>query len=291
MRFDRDTIYSYQTPIARVMEVENAPASDNRVVLVTSHKYSVTTSGKHMPAVYGAIQHIQPYVFEVPNLGVNGGRLWARGDMHKENLEHMANEYQRGMLTLSRAKARTEYKIAELGRIAARANLYIEVFGLTAALLGADYHETHFPPISEEVLEKARERNRQAIAKRNAELKAAMAKTIAYVEEHVNAWRNGESWMQLESALREVSTIYMRVKDDEIITSKGARFPLCDATRAFPLIKGCKESSTGWKRNGQKILLGSFQIDEIQPNGNVRAGCHYVEYAEIELTARTLGLA
>lgn len=38
------------------------------------------------------------------------------------------------------------------------------------------------------------------------------------------------------------------------------------------------------------IRLGSFYVDRIDDAGNVRAGCHFVTWAEIERTACTLGL-
>jgi len=82
----------------------------------------------------------------------------------------------------------------------------------------------------------------------------------------------------------------LRIKGDKIETSKGAEFPVEHGKRAFPIIAELRERGQGWHRNGHSIHLGHFAIDEIEPNGAVHAGCHIVEWPEIERCARELGL-
>ncbi len=84
--------------------------------------------------------------------------------------------------------------------------------------------------------------------------------------------------------------IYMRINGDEIETSKGARFPVAHAKLAFKVIRNVKEKQAAEKfaeRVGS-IRLGHFKIDNISNEGNVNAGCHFVEWDEIERIATIL---
>jgi len=73
------------------------------------------------------------------------------------------------------------------------------------------------------------------------------------------------------------------------IYSHGAIFPVKDAKKAFEHVLFCRENKEVWQANGQNIKLGNFHIDQIDTHGNVRASCHYVEFAEIERNAKLLG--
>ena len=69
-------------------------------------------------------------------------------------------------------------------------------------------------------------------------------------------------------------------------TTKGAEVPEEHAKKAAGIVKRCKETGTGYKRNGHSIHVGMFVIDEIDINGNVKAGCHFIEWSEIERIAK-----
>ena len=73
-------------------------------------------------------------------------------------------------------------------------------------------------------------------------------------------------------------------------TSQGATVPLPHAVKVFQFVKRCKESGTAWQRNGHTIRVGHFQVDEISPNGNFRAGCHSINWQEVERVAVALGV-
>lgn len=110
-----------------------------------------------------------------------------------------------------------------------------------------------------------------------------------------------EAWGRAIHLLQDMNQpILMRVKPepkdkvylippDTIETSRGAEFPIDAALRALPVIRRMKKQGKSWQRNGETLPIGSFQIDTIYPDGNVKAGCHLVTYAEIELLAKELG--
>lgn len=74
-------------------------------------------------------------------------------------------------------------------------------------------------------------------------------------------------------------------------TSQGASVPLPHAVRAFRFVKACRMAGRTWKRNGQTIRVGHFQVDSIDAAGNFKAGCHSFEWAEISRLADSLGLS
>jgi len=94
-------------------------------------------------------------------------------------------------------------------------------------------------------------------------------------------------------AAQYAGKVYMRVNGDNIETSQGAEFPVAHGVKAFKLIREWKERGTpeSWVKNGKTIHLGNFQIDEISSDGTVKAGCHIVQYDEIERIAKQLGVA
>ena len=73
-------------------------------------------------------------------------------------------------------------------------------------------------------------------------------------------------------------------------TTGYATCPLTHAIKAFKIIKRCKENNVSWVRNGKSIHVGHFQIDKIDSTGNIHAGCHFIEWSEIERLSRQLGI-
>lgn len=72
-------------------------------------------------------------------------------------------------------------------------------------------------------------------------------------------------------------------------TSQGAAVPLAHALRAFGFLRKVRESGNGWKAAGRSIPVGHFQIESIDAQGNFRAGCHYIEWAECARVAQEIG--
>lgn len=77
----------------------------------------------------------------------------------------------------------------------------------------------------------------------------------------------------------------LTVIGQELVTSWGARVPLADAIRVFKFAKLCRESGKAWHANGKRVYCGHYQIDKIMPDGGFRAGCHLINWPEIEAAA------
>lgn len=135
------------------------------------------------------------------------------------------------------------------------------------------------------------------LQEKKAREKAAKLRAIEGEKKALEAlpkWRNGERLDYSESnALNYLPFIALRIvsPDDSepyVQSSRLASFPVAHALKAFPVIKECKEQAKELDLSGHTIKLGSYTIDKIFVNGDVRAGCHFVKWAEIELIARQL---
>lgn len=73
-------------------------------------------------------------------------------------------------------------------------------------------------------------------------------------------------------------------------TSQGAEVPLTHAIRAFRFVKLCRDNGRTWHKNGHSIRVGHYTLDSISPEGNFKAGCHRINWPEIERLARALGV-
>ena len=84
--------------------------------------------------------------------------------------------------------------------------------------------------------------------------------------------------------------IRLRIKGDELQTSRGASVPLAHAVKAFRVIKRLRSKGESYERNGHTIHLGHFALDAVDSAGNVRAGCHEVAWEEIQRVATLAGV-
>lgn len=130
-----------------------------------------------------------------------------------------------------------------------------------------------------------------ALLKAEMEAKRAAAKSEWLAGNPLAHWR-GET---------ETGGVYLRAVGVErdaagnitgglLQTSHGAEVPLAHAIKAFRFVKRCRERGAAWKANGHTIRVGHFRIDRIEPSGDFVAGCHIIEWPQIEALARTLGV-
>lgn len=149
-----------------------------------------------------------------------------------------------------------------------------------------------------------------AEAAKRAEAEAKARIEAAQTAEAIQTWRetgratfNGPSgpqpWRGLLAdaqggALLRVADV---ARDDSgaitggrLITSQSAEVPLTHAIRAFRFLKLCREKGTAWRANGKTLAVGHFRVDSIDAQGNFRAGCHAINWPEVETVARLVGV-
>jgi hypothetical protein len=97
---------------------------------------------------------------------------------------------------------------------------------------------------------------------------------------HITAaqWQDGKAGSLDWS---EATLTLVRRRDDMLETSRGATCPWSHAVVAFLKAQKCRQEGIEWHRNGQQIRVGHFNVDYIDRFGNIRAGCHTLQYEEM----------
>lgn len=262
------SIYSYGAhfEIARFVERRGA-----RAVLFTTRGYSVSTS-RHMSYARNALHDVP--VFNVLHLD--------RPPL--DNFRDYAARVTEAAESAARARGNAEWKMERAQALAGEANAFAKFFGLRQRIKR--------PELTPELRARVaahKERAKKENAEREFKGWAARCKAAVEFGATAHAWRKGETDV-MPYRFEIGAPTMLRVRGDVIQTSRGAEFPADHGRRAFPLIARVRERGETWRTNGHSIHLGHFRIDEIDAAGNVRAGCHYVEWPEIENCARALGL-
>ncbi len=99
--------------------------------------------------------------------------------------------------------------------------------------------------------------------------------------ERIAKWRSGE-YVSFQYEDRCDLETMLRIKGEEVETSLGARFPLYHALLALRVYRLVRSKGETFQRNGRTIRLGHYQIDAIDQDGNITAGCHVITAGEVE---------
>jgi len=113
--------------------------------------------------------------------------------------------------------------------------------------------------------------------------RAAEKARDAKMAEDVALWMAGEN-----VSAYGFSRVLLRAEGAEVVTSRGARVPLEDAARTFRFAIVARER--GWHRNGEVHKVGPYQLDAVNEAGVV-AGCHRIDWTEIERFGKTMAWA
>jgi hypothetical protein len=258
--FHGDTIYSYGShfPVAR--HVEN---KRSRAVLFTTRSYSSTTAG-HKCMVEGACRHLT--VFHVADVN--------SAEPRKQFAEYRA-AYMALVGKYAKARQRKPEHLAALRDLVEEANRYAAFFGLRARLTLPD-DLTGMIAECQAIEKRDRERKQREERKRERES-----------QERLQKWVDG----QIDYCPSTYGQpIRLRIAGDELQTSRGARVPLVHAVKAFRVLKRLHDKGQAYQRNGHTIHLGHFALDSLDTDGNVTAGCHTVQWAEITRVAALAGV-
>jgi len=269
--FTGDTIYSYGShfPIARHISMPNGEPA----VLVTSRTYGITTTG-HTSRVHSAIPRSVPQWFVERPDHSPADNFAAFEATYRELLNLVVDAKNK----VSRAKRflKLEEHVEYVNRFAVAFELENR---LTLPELAGVRAEVEAIRAREEAAAIEREeRRRIEYAERERTLRLELAD--AMIE-----WRAGFNVHGREYRFPDT---LLRIEGGELVTSRGARFPVSHAVRALRIVERVRATGTPYKRNGHTIHLGHYPLDSIDVEGNVCAGCHCVQWAEIERIAPML---
>lgn len=252
LSFRDTTLYSWREPIAILL-------GDNRV-LISNRRWSNSTS-THQYLARQAVHHMQRiYAPHVPHTlsdlarsHAENRRMW----QHKlESLKEELSRHPRRHITISARVNHTLYEMTE----------YSQLFSLDWEEATADLGA---------FIEKMKETaEKQRLAR------------LEKQKENLIKWRAGESvYVNFE-------IIALRIKGDEIETSRGASIPVEHARKVWPLLKRMHDSDSVYQSNGHTMHLGHYKMNSFNADhkGTLVVGCHTIPWPEIENMSKELGL-
>ncbi len=268
-------IYSHgrHFPIARFISTpERRGKPSQRVVLFNADSYSVSTS-KHQSYTRRAIPAGVP-VFSIPALSeyedytapVYGKRVLT---WHENEAVKLYAKARRARVNGPWLERQAEAHLSEAERFAAAFGHRWKRPASLAALADAVAKETAKQAKAAAKARKEQEERARVAAERQRELDA----------DRFAMWQAGESRHCPQSyRARPDGSAYVRRYTsgdcDELQTSQGAAVPWEHAVKAFRFIALCVAKGEAWERNGRQVRVGHYQLDRIEPNGDMRAGCH-----------------
>ena len=273
------TLYSYAAPIARFTGNPALP------VLITSRTYSATTS-KHTTLARRALHHLHP--FEVYNPAA------ASAHDHAANVRHIYSEAQHALAAAANARRRPETRAAALRRASAlhaHAETYRDAFKLPLAALDAETRATRDTcrRIDPDQLDTAAALITQATAaadKRRAavEAKRTAAQRKAQAEQEERDRTRREEWLAGAGTYypreHHSAPARLRVIDNAVETSHGARVHVRAAARLWPIAERAHRNGTTYKPEPPH-KVGAYTLYEVSPAG-VKIGCHFIAFDEMQ---------
>ena len=245
------------------------------VCLLNSDHYSVTTSA-HQGMTASAVPKSIPK-FRIPKAGYD--RYSDSFDVNKA-----LGEYKTRAMDLA-AQAKRARKQSSKDWLNTRAADVLEEAKEFAKAFGARFRVASLDALAKAAIEAAKR-----VA---AERKECEERERAIALEDFKAWQAGtKNHCPYAYSKTASGGAYLRVSNDgnTLQSSQGAEVPLAHAIRAFKFIKLCRDNSKAWEKNGHSLRVGNFAVDSIKASGDIHAGCHFIEWAEIERIAKAIGV-
>jgi len=261
------------------------------MILFTVNTYGSTT-GNHIRDVSWAIRHLDHLsvrVFPQPTYSDRLGKYTDRE--HRTNIEYYVSRIVHYAEKHSRAR-KYSYESETLSW-QATLQRYVKAFRCKR-LLKASQRRLHdaegMEPLSA-LTDSVR------LAQRNlVRLKARKEKeaTEALKQQQINALNQWAEGGRISYGYGYYSTwsslpVRLRIKNDTIETSHGATVPLEACPQVLVYCQRCRAANVGWIANGEAVRIGHYQIDRIEADGSIVAGCHRIAWDELERIAIQLG--
>ena len=289
--FTGDTIYSYggHFPIAR--HVHNKRGE--RAVLFTTRRYSVTTS-KHLCYTRAALPAgVAVFHVQHPTNDYTG----PNGVCAREALDSYAVRFGEALSKAAKSRTYTESYLGDARGLAAEAEAFCKFFGIRFTPI-----RFSIPADLKGFFAEQAQKQKRAAASAKAKQEREEASYRGLLLENLPRWFAGEETVKPSPAGPEFAPVpfdadwgklpraYFRPVGVEIETTLGARFPAGHGRRAWRLLKAIRARGEDYHANGHTIHVGAFQIDSYDhATGVIKAGCHTVDWAEVERLAARMG--
>lgn len=265
--FEDGVIYSYgrHFPVARF-----APEIKGNLVLFTNRGYSSST-GKHKTIIRGAIFSGYNVVYcDDPTRGA---------------------DHNLGVWRSTVERLRADFA-AKTHRIT-RGNLAVQIFHTCAAAIEyAMAVDVAIPDWANETNDEMTARDYVYEAAKAREVKREAARIerekLAAVDagDRLTMWQAGQNPPQ--NGFHYCATV-LRLKGDEIQTSRGANIPVADALKLWPLLLRVKQSGKTLEAGLHSIQLGAYRFNSFD-GATLIVGCHSIGWDQLEKMAVELNL-
>jgi hypothetical protein len=251
-------LYSYSTCIAQII---------GDTVIYNTHSYSVTTS-KQQGYMQSATSHYSKKIYlDIPRRGLDS-LVFNQRDFEEIVIKPNANKANDLLVKASRSKKYATLYSGQAFSIIKNLEKYALFTGLFYSC-----------PDIDDLQELAIKADKEAKALE----KIRRAERIKEQEEALINWRKGED------VRNRFEITALRIKEDQIETTKGARIPLDHAIKFWGLIKSWHEKGVSYVKDHHSIHLGNYSVNRFE-NGILTVGCHSIPYSEIESIAHQLRL-
>ena len=258
MFIENNTIYSYGRHYAMAHHIDG-------VVLMNIDTYSTTTA-KQMSYLRSAINHRTVYYVEnvVPSNKKD----------HVANYLGMVQRFNDTLTSAARARQNKDWLLNGAVGLANQANAYADLFKLRNKRI--DTSSIDLDAIKEAAKKKVEADKKKAAKAECAKVKAAAQQII--------------DWQNCEPNIRApyIATTLLRIKGDNIETSKSASIPLSFAPMVWEMVNACIDSGTPYFPKDD-IKFGHYSLKAIDNKGNIQVDCHLIKFEELARLAKILG--
>lgn len=250
--FEGKSIYSYGR------HFEMARFVDDETVFITSRGYSVSTA-KHLSLVRRAVRH--KTVFTVPDF-----------TYHPDNVRYLIEKARDHFDKAKRARKHADWKMRYARETVETTRAYITKFAVQVPdshveVWQALHTDTYLnSEVQAALLAKARDAQ---AAEREATKQARLAREREEAEQLAK-------WVAGDAAWGRFSEMRLRVKDEHVETTHGARVPVIEARKLYRAMKA------GIDVTGQQV--GYYRVTCVTESELV-VGCHRIPLSEVERIA------
>jgi hypothetical protein len=254
-----DVLFSYSTAIGQIV--------NNDTVIYNTASYSNTTS-KQQSLMYQSSSHYLNRIYlDIHKYNLNN-LVFGQNDFDllvlKPNLD-IASGY---LLKASRSKKHKDFYNMKALSIFDNLEKYALLFNLVCTL-----------PNTDAFLETIIKADKEA----KAIEKIRKAERIIEQTEALQNWRLGLD------VRNHFEITALRIKDDVIETTKGAKIPLEHAVKFWGLINSWHQKGITYTKDHHSIHLGNYAVNRFE-NDVLTVGCHQIPFNEIKSIANQLNL-
>lgn len=289
-------IFSYSTVMGSYIEHKG-----KLFVFYNAEKYSVTTSTKHQSHIYPGIFPREVCFIQVWDAHISDERK-TRVASHtiieritrafsmsdKQGLrsavalvaQSLSDKAGDSMAYAARARTSTQRHLSDAQDYAEQAELLSSFFRVKSLLKNTSFN-----------LEELREKTEKAQKAQKEKAKREKRERRQKEKENFDEWMTGKRDSCPPSYRTDISgSVYVRAKNGQLQTSMGVRAPLDEAIKVFRFASLCRKNSRPWERGDHTLSAGTWQIDSIDSQGNMMAGCHKFSFERMNELAVKLGV-